>query len=269
MERLGLTVAGGSAAAGPPLLMETLGGFAALDGPPVALLIDFASRLLVRIDTLTEGEHRLFAHALVQSHRSRARPTGPNRTPAFNTIIWIVEREANLPDWFLIDNPRLRHIPVTKPDSYARSIIAPSLLRNMPEGAALEGKGLTEMAREFVEQTEGLLLLDLTAISQLARRENISVTKVANAVRNYKVGVTEDPWQKIPQDKIHGGEAFIRDRVRGQDHAVIHVLDIIKRAVTGVAANRRGSRPRCRLPRRSDRRRQDRTCKDHHQPALQ
>jgi ATP-dependent Clp protease ATP-binding subunit ClpA len=180
----------------------------------------------------------------VQSHRARARPTGPNRTPAFNSIIWIVEREANLPDWLLIDNPRLRHIPVTKPDSYARSVIAPSLLRNMPDGAALEGKGLTEMAREFVEQTEGLLLLDLTAISQLARRENISVTKVANAVRNYKVGVTEDPWQKIPRDKIRSGEAFIRDRVRGQDHAVIHVLDIIKRAVTGVAANRRGSRPR-------------------------
>jgi ATP-dependent Clp protease ATP-binding subunit ClpA len=98
--------------------------------------------------------------------------------------------------------------------------------------------------REFVEQTEGLLLLDLTAISQLARRENIPVRKVGNAVRNYKVGVTEDPWQKIPHGKIRGAEAVLKTSVKGQDHAVIHVLDIIKRAVTGVGAPHRGNRPR-------------------------
>jgi ATP-dependent Clp protease ATP-binding subunit ClpA len=32
--------------------------------------------------------------------------------------------------------------------------------------------------------------------------------------------------------------------VKGQDHAVTHVLDIVKRAVTGVGTPRRGSRPR-------------------------
>jgi ATP-dependent Clp protease ATP-binding subunit ClpA len=98
--------------------------------------------------------------------------------------------------------------------------------------------------REFVEQTEGLLLVDLTAISQLAKRESIPVTKVANAVRNYKVGVTEDPWLKIPKAKIKNGETFIQERVKGQDHAVVHMMDIIKRAVTGVGADRRGGRPR-------------------------
>ena len=98
--------------------------------------------------------------------------------------------------------------------------------------------------RDFVDQTEGLLLLDLTAISQLARRENIPVTKIGDAIRNYKVGVTEDPWLKIPRSRIRDGERFIKERVKGQDHAVVHMMDIIKRAVTGVGANRRGGRPR-------------------------
>jgi hypothetical protein len=244
MERLGLPSGTENAPAGLPLLMETIDRLVALDGEPVALVVDFASRLAVRTDTLSEGEHRLFAHALVQSHRARARPVGPNRTPSYNTIMWIVEREGSLPDWLLIDNPRLRHIVVGKPDGAARTAIAPALLRHMPEGAALGGQDLATMVREFVEQTDGLLLLDLAAISQLGRRESIPVRKIANAVRNYKVGVTEDPWQKIPQDKIRGAETTLKESVKGQDHAVIHVLDIIKRAVTGVAGRHRGNRPR-------------------------
>ncbi|MEQ1611435.1 MAG: AAA family ATPase [Hyphomicrobiaceae bacterium] len=244
MERVGLGSGEGSTPAGTTVLIDVLGRLATLDGPPVALVVDFASRLLIRNDAMSEGEQRLFANALVQSQRARARPSGPKRVPAFNTVIWVVEREGNLPDWLIIDNPRLRHIPVAKPDTLARGVIAPQLLRNMPEGAGLSDDAVGGMVREFVGQTEGLLLLDLTAISQLARRENIPVTKVGNAIRNYKVGVTEDPWLKIPKAKIKDGETFIKERVKGQDHAVVHMMDIIKRAVTGVGANRRGGRPR-------------------------
>lgn len=244
MERIGLGSGEGNTPAGPTVLSDVLGRLATLDGSPVALVVDFASRLLIRNDAMSEGEQRLFSNALVQSHKARARPSGEKRVPAFNTVIWIVEREGNLPDWLIIDNPRLRHIPVAKPDTMARSAIAPQLLRNMPEGANLTDEAIGGMVPEFVEHTEGLLLVDLTAISQLARRESIPVTKVANAIRNYKVGVTEDPWRKIPKAKIKDGEKFIKVRVKGQDHAIVHMMDIIKRAVTGVGANRRGGRPR-------------------------
>jgi energy-coupling factor transporter ATP-binding protein EcfA2 len=244
MERLGLGAGDVNAPAGPAVLLDVIARLSGLDGPPVGLIVDFASRLLIRGDAMSEGEQRLFANALVQSHRARPRPVGARKTPAFNTVIWVVEREGNLPDWLIIDNPRLRHIPVAKPDNQARAVIAPQLLRHMPDGSNLSAEATTGMVRDFVDQTEGLLLVDLTAISQLARRENIPVTKISNAIRNYKVGVSEDPWLKIPRSKIRDGESFIKERVKGQDHAVVHMLDIIKRAVTGVGANRRGGRPR-------------------------
>jgi energy-coupling factor transporter ATP-binding protein EcfA2 len=245
LQRLGLTLdPAGCAPAGPALLMEVLGRFVGLDGRPVALVIDFASRLLVRTDLPSETEQRLFTHALVHAHRANARPSGPNRTPAFNTILWVVEREGSLPDWLTIDNPRIRSIPIAKPDHHARSVLAPSLLRHMPQGTEVAAEPLAKLEQEFVDQTEGLLLLDLTAISQLARREGIAVTKVTDAVRHYKIGVTEDPWAKIPRDTIQNGHATITKRVKGQDHAVVHLLDIIKRAVTGVGGQRRGGRPR-------------------------
>ena len=245
LQRLNLTLdSAGNAPAGAALLMETLGRFIALDGPPVALVIDFASRLLVRNDLPSEAEQRLFTHALVHAHRASARPAGPNRTPAFNTILWVVEREGNLPDWLTIDNPRVRSISIPKPDRNARAVLAPSLLRHMPQGSELAPEVLAKIERELVDNTEGLLLLDMTAISQLARREGIAVMKVADVVRHYKIGVTEDPWAKIPRDKIRDGHATITKRVKGQDHAVVHLLDIIKRAVTGVGGQRRGGRPR-------------------------
>jgi ATP-dependent Clp protease ATP-binding subunit ClpA len=63
-------------------------------------------------------------------------------------------------------------------------------------------------------------------------------------VRRYKVGVTEDPWLRIDRDKIRNAEAFIRRRVKGQAHAVTHMLDLVKRAMTGVGTQRKGNRPR-------------------------
>ncbi len=92
--------------------------------------------------------------------------------------------------------------------------------------------------------TDGLLLTDLNAIAQLGRSEGVSFDRIGDAVRRYKVGVTEDPWRKIDRRKIETAPDFIRERVKGQDHAITHVLDIIKRAVTGVGAPRRGGRPR-------------------------
>lgn len=245
LTRLGLTLSpSGATPAGLGLLQEVIGRFVALDGPPVALLIDFAARLMVRTDLPSEAEQRLFAHALVHAHRAQARPVGPSRTPAFNTIVWIVEREGSLPDWLTIDNPRIRSIQVAKPDRHARTVLAPSLMRNMPQGVEIAGEALASLERELVDQTEGLHLIDMMAISQLARREGIPVSKVRDAVRHYKVGVTEDPWAKIPHDIISNGEDLLKRRVKGQDRAVVHVLDIVRRAVTGVGGGRRGGRPR-------------------------
>lgn len=244
LRALGLMPSNGVAPGGIDLLAATLDRFVGLEGSPAALLIDFASRLVVRHDVLSAAEHQLFTRALVLSHGARPRPAGADRQPCFNTIIWIAEKEGDLPDWFLIANPRIRHIPVARPDHLARRNLAPALLRGL-RGAREAPTGQIEKASTtFVEETEGLLLLDLNAIAQLARSEGLDIGQISDAVRRYKVGVTEDPWRKIDRAKIQGAEAFIRRRVKGQTHAVTHMLDVVKRAVTGIGQSPRGGRPR-------------------------
>ncbi|MGF6758091.1 AAA family ATPase [Paraburkholderia sp. GAS42] len=241
---LGLTPVNGVATGGIDILSTALERAVGASGEPLALVVDFASRLAVRTESLSASEHSLFTRALVLAHSAKPRPAGEQRRPFFNSVIWLVDKEGDVPDWLLIDNPRIRHIPVAKPDSAARRALSVALLRGVPgaQQASEEARAKAETA--FVDGSEGLLLADMNAIATLARVEGVQVDKIADAVRRYKVGVTEDPWLKIDRDKIRNAEAFVRNRVKGQSHAVTHMLDLVKRAMTGVGAQRKGNRPR-------------------------
>ena len=240
----GLTPANGTATAGLDLLAATLARLVPQDGPPTALVVDFASRLVARSDALSPTEQQLFTRALVLSQTTQARPVGIDRAPLFNAVLWIVDKEGDLPDWLVIDNPRLRHIPVSRPDSTTRRGVARSLLRILPGGREADPEVLRAAEDDLVDGTEGLLLLDLQAIAELGRVERVPVAAVADAVRRYKVGVTDDPWRRLDPARIAGGADLVRRRVIGQDHAVTHLLDLVKRAATGISGGRRGGRPR-------------------------
>lgn len=210
---------------------------------PVALVIDFASRLAVSSENLTPTEHQLFTQALILSHDTRPRPIKGQTKSFFNTVIWVLEREGDLPDWLIVENPRIRVIPVAKPDHLVRRALAPALLQIVPGFRDADAEHRAAAANEFVESTEGLLLHDLNAIATLGKVESVQVANIADAVRRYKVGVTEDPWKRLERSRIREGEEIVRRRVKGQPLAVTHMLDLVKRAVTGVGG-KRGNRPR-------------------------
>ena len=133
---------------------------------------------------------------------------------------------------------------MSKPDQVARRALAPALLKGLSGRQDASEEAQTLAINAFVENTEGLLLLDLSAIAQLARVEGLAMEHIADAVRRYKIGVTEDPWLKIDRQRIRQADDIVRKRVKGQSHAVTHMLDIVKRAMTGVGASRKGNRPR-------------------------
>lgn len=212
---------------------------------PIAVFADFASRLLVRADLPTEAEQRGFTRALVLSHAAMPRPVGPGGHPFFNPVFWIVEKEGDLPDWFVVGNPRLRHIPVPRPDRKVRRLVAEILCPTLARVAELKADETAKQVATFVEATEGLLVADLAGIAQLCRAEGLKLSEIGEATRRYKLGVTEDPWRQVDRAKLQNAEAFIRRRVKGQSHAVTHMLDLIKRSVSGLATREGGGgRPR-------------------------
>jgi energy-coupling factor transporter ATP-binding protein EcfA2 len=241
---LGLTWAeNGRAAASAERFFELLEIVVRHTGEPIVLFADFASRLVIRADLPSEPEQRGFTRALVLSHQVLPRPLGPEGKPFFNPVIWIVDKEGDLPDWFMLGNPRMRHISVPAPDHRVRRQVAGNL------AASLKGNLTSDQAEgcvnTFVESTEGLLVSDLVGIAQLCRSEGLKLADIGEGVRRYKLGVTEDPWKKVNREKLVQAESLIRRRVKGQVHAVTHMLDLVKRAVSGIGAKEGGGgRPR-------------------------
>ena len=117
------------------------------------------------------------------------------------------------------------------------------MLKAAPGGLSLTNEDREQLSRRFADATEGLRLVDLTGVVEIMRSEAVQVNELDEAIRRYKLGVTEDPWRKIDHVRLQGAETFIRNRVKGQDKAVRHMLDIVMRAATGIGGAR-GGRPR-------------------------
>jgi energy-coupling factor transporter ATP-binding protein EcfA2 len=232
-----------SSQAQPPDLVTVLTQLAACP-EAVATFVTFSSRLLMRPDHLTEDEHTTFTRAFVHGHTAQPRVTPASKQPVYNPVFWVVEKEGDLPDWFTVNNPSLRPIAIPAPDHIQRRGVCVTLADRLATPEQPAGELRERHIKAFVDTTEGLLTRDLAAIAQLCRSEALTLSGIEEGVRRYKLGVTEDPWKRLDRDKIRNADAMIRGYVKGQAHAITHMLDILKRAVTGFSVERSGRRPR-------------------------
>src|SRR5690606_38505172 len=110
----------GTMAASLDALYEVMKRAAALREARVAVVIDFASRIAANPQHPSADEQRYFVgceklclNAAPVIPRPAAGGTqlsgaGPDAaTPLFNPVVWLVNREQDLPSWFLLDSERL------------------------------------------------------------------------------------------------------------------------------------------------------------------
>lgn len=213
----------------------------------VAVFAGLASRYLVRPENPSEAEHEYFTAALKLSLSAEPHTTPECSTAMFNPLFWICEQENDLPDWLSLHNPRLREVTLPRPDHLIRRAVVEAVTPSLPGYFSHRDEEQARLQTIFTEQTEGLALTDVIAITQLCRREELPFADIREAIRRYKLGVTEDPWARLDRAKIANGETFLQERVKGQRQATVKALDIIKRAVTGLSGShgtRVGGKPR-------------------------
>jgi MoxR-like ATPase len=235
----------GRAVATPARLFELLPAILNHSGERIALLADFSSRYLIRVDLPTADEHHWFTTALVMAHEVRPQPMGPGQAPLFNPLVWIADKEGDLPPWLVVNNPRMRSIAVPPPNRTSRRQLVGTLVAGLPGAAGADAAAIAEAETTLVEQCDGLMLLDMVAITDLCRRESVPLTAVGDGIRRYKLGVTENPWANLDRQRIRDANAMVARRIKGQTHAVTKMLDIVKRAVIGLTGEQgRLGRPR-------------------------
>ncbi len=216
-----------------------------------ALLLDFASRITRAADHLDANEHRFFVAAEKLSLTANPvvpKEEGAGSAPLFNPVLWLVNRPQDLPSWFALDSERIATLVVGRPDYELRAEAARQLAVLFPGHADAAEAARTEFARRFADSTDGLTLTAMADVVQLARRQDIGLTAVEDAVRCYKVGALDNPWRRdYLRDKIRRARATLEDRVKGQHQATTKAVDILMRSVmglTGAQARSSSGRPR-------------------------
>lgn len=210
----------------------------------LAVIVDYASRLVARPESLSQAEHALFTRIHKLGYSADVRPHPVTGLARFNPICWICDGGADLPAWAFGESARIRSVAVPLPTHEVRRWVVESALAGSEIGAEpVDARTVTECVR----LTEGMQLMDVQSILQLCRQQPAGYAGMAAAVRLYKVGVTEDRWRMMPTSAIADGAAIIGESVKGQQHAITHALDVVKRAVTGMAgaqAAQNSSRPK-------------------------
>jgi DNA polymerase III delta prime subunit len=225
-----------------------------------ALILRFASRIK---DLLGEAEvesffYRMFRLSMESTPRiapnSKSERPAPSEPipqiypkPLYNPVLWIMDKENDLPAWYILDNPRIRVLPIPRPDNEIRSCIVEAVSPKIAGYAELEEDLRAANLSLFRDQTTGLLAGEIAAIAQLAWHERVSFGQIGDAIRRYKLGIQENMWEKLDREKILGAEAFLNQRVMGQETAVRHASDILKRSrfnLSGAQFSRFSQRPK-------------------------
>jgi hypothetical protein len=214
-----------------------------------ALIMRFASRMEDVGDEsdIMKFYYRMFRLSMEATPHIMAEISGETAKPLYNPIFWIVDKENDLPPWYTLDNPRIRVLSVPRPDNEIRNCIV--------EAVSSKISGYEEMNPDtrqlnlsiYRDQTTGLLAGEIAAIAQMARHEAIPFSRVSDAITRYKLGIQENMWEKLEPEKITGAEEFLNSRVMGQEKAVLHAADILKRSrfsLSGAQFSRYSQRPK-------------------------
>lgn len=230
----------------PPDLLGLRGELASLARPQAhvnaAAVID-ASQLLRNSAELTPAERDFFRSLAKLARTARRIPAANGRSAwLHNPIIWLVDREAELPAWFTSGAKQIRSIALPTPDLGARRSTAALLLR---QNYQLSRDKENELSIAFAQQANGLGLKAMLDVTRLALDRKLEPDQFADAIRLYKYGVPDNPWSR---DTLrawiveHGPK--LGERVLGQQRAVTKAMDNIKRAVLGFSGARAATRPR-------------------------
>lgn len=235
---------------GEPSIGEILSNVLGQTHHAVAVIMDMASRYIVSPDNMSKCEVNSYAN--IMRALRQAQDVRVNGSYTKNIVILLVNKVNDLPAWFYLDNPDVKTIHVSTPDSNARmEFVSGDNLRNFFDPTvwdedipAFEGDGqvqLIKLQKRFVGLTEGFTYSDLVGMRKLCINERYRIAQLPSVAEFYRYGVRENKWAKISGETIRKLDDSLRSRVLGQDHAINKVMCTVKRSVV-LKGN--GNRPR-------------------------
>lgn len=224
----------------------------------VAVILNFASRYIAGPQNLPIEDINAFT-MLQQTglssttFRKRLRDESGNTVPdqkdSLNAIYLIVNKLNDLPAWFFLDNPAVKVINITTPGREERE----AFIRGGNNFASFFDRQIYESEIDFYRKEENAQLLadiqnkfigatdqfsfaDINSLRLLSRNEKLHIRELSSVVDLFKFGIKDNPWNAIDHRQVADAFKILQKRVKGQDAALSKTVDVIKRAVTGMAS---------------------------------
>lgn len=224
----------------------------------VCVIMNFASRYI------TGPQHNpiedvnaftLLQQAGLSCSNYRKRITGPDgkisqeNRDSLNSVFIIVNKLNDLPSWFFLDNPAVKVINISTPrreeretfikggnnfsSFFDRQIYNEEIgFYQQPENQHL----LEELQNKFIGATDQFSFTDINSLRLLCKNEKLHLKELPSVVDLFKFGLKDNPWNAIDRTQVANAFEILQRRVKGQDLALKKTVDVIKRAVTGMAS---------------------------------
>ena len=197
----------------------------------VAVVINFASRLISAPDRLNPSETTMFLNLLFASKNAIRVNTN------IKALILIVDKLNDIPAWFFLNNPNVRTITIPNPDRAVRETFVSAYFEELNSGE----ETLSKLKEKLIDITEGMKLLELDELRRLYQRSHIPAEEITDVVSIYKFGFKENKWATMHSRIESDMASAIRKRVKGQEQAIEKITKIIKRSVTGLSGMQHSS----------------------------
>lgn len=197
--------------------------------PSKVFVLNFASRLeQCNIDKPAETD--MFMNLFYAINSSKISLLNDRK----NMVILVVDKYNDIPAWLYLNNPNIRTFYIESPDRKTRRMYMPFAVGKYEKYHAL-GQSENKLSEEFVAETGGLLCIEIKQLIALASNEDIEVTEIQKAIKMYKYGLKDSPWEELEEDIVSRLNEKLQKRVKGQDIALEKVKRVVMRAVKGLS----------------------------------
>ena len=210
---------------------------------PVAIVMNLASRYITSPDNMDQAEVDSFTNLLLASMEGK-----DVRTPKSilkNLVIMIVNKVNDIPAWFYLDNPNVKTIRIGTPSKEEReqllkgenfsSFFAADVFDEDYPYYMEHPDELEKVQDKFVGLTEGFSFTEINGLRRLCKNERTRIRQMSSVIDLYRYGIKENPWDSLDVNELKTAKEDFQKRVKGQDFAIVKTLDVVKRAVTGMA----------------------------------
>ncbi len=210
---------------------------------PTVVIMDFASRYINDPANMQQPEIEGFTILMQASLEAKEIQT-ENGTLR-NLVILLVNKLNDVPAWFYLDNPNVKAILLKTPskEERAQMVKGPNFKAFFTKALYREDfpyyeehpEELVKIQDRFIGLTEGFTFTELNGLRLLCKNQEIRIRDLCSVIDLYKFGIKENPWNKLNPDDFKNAYFDFEKRVKGQPSALTQTLDVIKRAMTGMA----------------------------------